>query len=105
MAYATDADLKTYLGITDATDDAAITLSLSAASALIDRYCKFGTPVSPVPDAIKQACLIQASRIFSRKSSPYGIAGSPETGELRLLNSLDVDVQQLLAGFRTIIIE
>jgi hypothetical protein len=41
---------------------------------------------SGVPDAIRQACLLQASRLLSRRDSPFGVAGSPEAGtELRLL--------------------
>lgn len=52
-----------------------------------------------VPTVVKQACLLQASRIFSRRLSPYGIAGSPDMGsEIRLLARLDADVAVLLAG-------
>lgn len=52
-----------------------------------------------VPDVVKQACLIQASRIFIRRTSPYGIAGSPADGsELRLLARVDPDVAVLLRG-------
>ncbi len=56
-----------------------------------------------VPDAVKQACLMQASRIFNRKDSPYGIAGSPQAdggGELRLLAYLDADVAVLLKSVK-----
>ncbi len=52
---------------------------------------------SAVPDPVAQACLIQASRIFNRASSPFGIAGSPELGTVRLSARLDPDVQVLLA--------
>jgi len=46
-----------------------------------------------VPTVVKQACLLQASRVFARRDSPYGIAGSPDQGsELRLLAKLDPDV-------------
>lgn len=56
---------------------------------------------SAVPAEVKQATLIQASRIFKRKDAPFGIAGSPELGsELRLLDRLDPDVAVLLAGLR-----
>lgn len=52
-----------------------------------------------IPAAVKMACLLQASRWFARRNSPYGIAGSPEMGsELRLLAKLDADVAVLLAG-------
>lgn len=52
---------------------------------------------SAVPSEVKQACLIQAARVFVRRDSPYGIAGSPDLGnETRLLAKLDPDVQLLL---------
>lgn len=54
-----------------------------------------------VPDAVKQATLLQASRLFSRRTSPYGIAGSPDTGsELRLLARVDADVSVSLRPYR-----
>lgn len=54
-----------------------------------------------VPTAVKQATLLQASRLFARRTSPYGIAGSPDTGsELRLLARLDVDVAVALRPYR-----
>jgi len=54
-----------------------------------------------VPTAVKQATLIEANRIFQRRVSPYGIAGSPETGsELRLLRAVDVDAQKILQPYR-----
>lgn len=47
-----------------------------------------------VPDTIKQATLLQASRIFTRRNAPFGVAGSPEMGsELRLLAKVDPDVE------------
>lgn len=53
-----------------------------------------------VPDPVEQACLLQATRIFSRRSSPYGIAGSPDLGsELRLLSKVDADVSVILQPF------
>lgn len=46
-----------------------------------------------VPDTIKQATLLQASRLLSRRDSPFGVAGSPDIGsEFRLLPKLDPDV-------------
>jgi len=59
---------------------------------------RFGwTTVLP---SVEQATLLQASRLFSRRNSPYGIAGSPDQGsELRLLAKLDPDVATSLRGF------
>ena len=54
-----------------------------------------------VPTTIKDACLLQASRFFSRRNSPYGIAGSPEFGtELRLLERLDPDVRLMVLTYK-----
>lgn len=56
---------------------------------------------SSVPTVVKQAALIQASRLFVRRDSPYGIAGSPDVGsEMRLLSQLDPDVRQLLGAVK-----
>jgi hypothetical protein len=56
---------------------------------------------SAVPPAIEQACLLQASRLLSRRDSPHGVAGSPETGsEVRLMARLDVDVAVAIRPFR-----
>lgn len=56
-----------------------------------------------VPDAIKEACLLQASRLVSRRDSPFGVAGSPETGsELRLLDKLDADVDVAVRPYKRV---
>jgi hypothetical protein len=53
---------------------------------------------SAVPDAVKQATLMQASRILARRGAPFGVAGSPEAGsEMRLLAKVDPDVEVALA--------
>jgi uncharacterized phiE125 gp8 family phage protein len=54
-----------------------------------------------VPDTVKQATRLQASRLFARRTSPYGIAGSPDVGsELRLLARVDPDVSVALRSYR-----
>ena len=53
---------------------------------------------SSVPDVVRQACLIQSSRIFLRRSSPFGIAGSTDMGTVRLSARLDPDVTVMLNG-------
>jgi hypothetical protein len=53
-----------------------------------------------VPNAVKLATRLQASRFGIRRESPYGIAGSPQTGsELRLLARLDPDVAVSLDAY------
>lgn len=60
----------------------------------------FGWP-GDVPAAVKQACLQQAHRLFERRVSPYGVAGSPDLGsEVRLLAKLDPDVEALIRPYR-----
>jgi hypothetical protein len=62
---------------------------------------KFGWPGGTAPAAVKEACLIQASRLWKRKDAPFGVAGSVEFGsEMRLLAKLDPDVESLLRPFR-----
>ena len=55
---------------------------------------------SAVPYEINQACLIQSSRLFIRKQSPFGIAGTPELGTVRLSSRLDPDVEALIRPLR-----
>lgn len=53
-----------------------------------------------VPDTVKQATLLQASRFFKRRDAPFGVAGSPELGsELRLLAKVDPDVAVALGPY------
>lgn len=54
---------------------------------------------SAVPIAIKQACVIQSSRIFKRLDSPLGVAGFGDMGAVRVSRYLDPDVQQLVAPY------
>lgn len=58
----------------------------------------FGFP--QVPYEVEMACKIQAARLFVRKQSPFGIAGSVELGTVRLNSRLDPDVEMLLKTFR-----
>jgi hypothetical protein len=55
-----------------------------------------------IPEEIKMACRLQAARFFVRRQSPFGIAGSPEIGTVRLSSRLDPDVELLLKPFRKV---
>jgi hypothetical protein len=57
---------------------------------------------SAVPIAVKQATIIQASRIFKRNSSPLGIAGFGEMGAIRVGVQLDPDVKHLIDVYRKV---
>jgi hypothetical protein len=178
--YATTAEVKSYLGITDTADDVLIALWVTAASRAVDKFCgrQFGkvstvevreyTPAwdrtlgkyvaqiddiqdvsaltvidslatvitdyelgpinaakkgkpyerivtsargvltldglwgwTAVPSSVKAATLLQAARLSARRTSPFGIAGSPDQGsELRLLAALDPDLMTSLSAFR-----
>jgi hypothetical protein len=55
---------------------------------------------SAVPTTIKQATIIQASRIFKRLDSPLGVAGFGDLGVVRVSSRLDPDVAQLVEPYR-----
>ncbi len=55
---------------------------------------------SAIPTAIKQATVIQASRIYKRLDSPLGVAGFGDMGSIRVSRYLDPDVEQLVMPFR-----
>lgn len=57
---------------------------------------------SAVPQEIQLATKIQASRLFIRRQSPFGIAGSPELGTVRLSSRLDPDVEALIRPFKKV---
>jgi hypothetical protein len=55
---------------------------------------------SSVPNEIAMATKLQASRLFIRRQSPFGIAGTPDIGTVRLSSRLDPDVEALIRPFR-----
>jgi hypothetical protein len=58
----------------------------------------FGWPA--VPKMIKEACLIQSSRLFKRKDAPFGVTGTAEMGQLSVIARLDPDVTILVDPYR-----
>lgn len=106
-AYATADELKAWLDLpaSDTADDALFELAIDAASKQIDARCNTTFDPDDIPPGVHVAALIQSSRLFHRKDSPYGIAGSPAEGsELRLLARLDPDVDALLSPYRVAVI-
>jgi hypothetical protein len=71
---------------------------ITGGEALIKVQGTFGWPATPI--AIKQACIIQASRIFKRLDSPLGVAGFGDLGAIRVSSQLDPDVAQLVMPYR-----
>ena len=55
---------------------------------------------SAVPAAVAQACALQTVRIHARRATPFGVAGSPDGGIIRLLSRLDPDVELMLRPYR-----
>jgi len=58
----------------------------------------FGWPATP--DAIREAAILQASRLFTRLDSPLGVAGFGDMGAMRVSFKGDPDVAMLLAPYR-----
>ena len=54
-----------------------------------------------VPDAVREATLIKAARVFRRRDTPEGLAGGGEFGVVRVSSREDPDVVMLLAPFCT----
>jgi hypothetical protein len=57
----------------------------------------YGWPA--IPNAVKQATILQASRMFTRYDSPLGVAGFGEMGAMRVSSRVDPDVALLLEPF------
>jgi uncharacterized phiE125 gp8 family phage protein len=73
-------------------------LKLTVATGEIDVNVKFGW--SAVPSAVPTGALLQAARLNHRRSSPFGIAGSPTEGtQVRLLAQLDPDFRTSLKPY------
>ena len=57
---------------------------------------------SSIPPAIQQAALLQSVRTHSRRAVPFGVAGSPDGGIVRLLSRLDPDVELMCRPYRVL---
>jgi hypothetical protein len=60
----------------------------------------FGWPATP--DAVREATILQASRLFTRLDSPLGIAGFGDMGAMRVSFRGDPDVAMLLEPYRRV---
>jgi len=67
-------------------------------NALVQVTGTFGWPA--IPDQIKFATILQASRLFKRLESPLGVAGVSDMGIMRVGSSVDGDVAQLINPYR-----
>ena len=55
-----------------------------------------------VPQPVIAATLLQCVRTHARRNSPYGVAGSPDGGIIRLLSRLDPDVELMIRPYRRV---
>lgn len=58
-------------------------------------YCD----IANVPYPVKEACYIQAERLYMRQSAPFGVVGSAEMGSLAVIPKFDPDVKMLLDSY------
>ena len=58
----------------------------------------FGWP--EIPDAVREATILQASRLYTRLSSPVGVVSFGDMGAVRVSRFVDPDVEMLLAPYR-----
>lgn len=59
----------------------------------------FGTSV---PAPIREATLLQATRLYKRTDAPFGVTGSAEHGQLQTISRVDPDVAELLAPYKRV---
>jgi hypothetical protein len=57
-----------------------------------------------VPDAVRQATLIQAARFYKRHESPDGVLGGSDFGVVRVGTRVDPDVEMLLSPYRYVLV-
>ena len=60
----------------------------------------YGWPEVPIP--VRDATILQASRLFTRLDSPLGVAGFGDMGAMRVSRFVDPDVEILLQPYRRI---
>lgn len=52
------------------------------------------------PAPVREACLLQASRLYARRGAPFGILQSADLGQFTRISKVDPDVQAALAPYR-----
>jgi hypothetical protein len=58
---------------------------------------RFGFPA--VPAQITEACYLQSYRLYLRKTSPFGVAGSADMGQVMVIPKLDPDIELQIQPF------
>lgn len=57
-----------------------------------------------IPDPVVQATALQAHRLWTRQSAPFGVSGSNEMGQVRALTKIDPDLELLLNQYVPLVI-
>ena len=73
---------------------------LYAGRATVRVEATYGWPA--LPDAVREATIIQASRLYTRLSSPLGVVSFGDMGAMRVSKFADPDVEMLLAPYRRV---
>lgn len=53
-----------------------------------------------IPAPIREATLLQATRLYKRTDAPFGVTGSAEHGQLQTISRVDPDVAELIAPYK-----
>jgi hypothetical protein len=53
------------------------------------------------PPDVREACLLQAARLFNRRGAPFGILQTTDLGQFTRISKTDPDVQALLMPYRS----
>lgn len=89
------------LGNVNSPDDPEVENCRLAAIDRLTALCVIDDDTDPpvVPEAVRRACVLLTSRLFSRRNSPEGVAGFGDIGAVRI-SGVDVDVMELIASHR-----
>lgn len=55
------------------------------------------------PAAVRQACMLLSERLWKRRDAPLGLVANPAGGDIRLIDSIDPDVEALLSPYRRVL--
>lgn len=94
------ADLAAWVNIPVPNDTTVLEESLDAALDLIESRINLpdGADGDAYPQSVRTGVLMQANRIYKRRTSPEGVAGFGADGSIRI-SGVDVDVEQLISRF------
>lgn len=70
--------------------------ALAATNGWLAARCGIATDADPIPDAVHLAALMYASKLYRRKDSPDGVAGTNDFAGVIRTSRLDPDAEKLL---------